>query len=186
MEQFTDQAVVEEVLAGSRMAFDELMRRYEKMVYRVSYSYTRQQEDAMDVTQDVFLKVYAKLKTYRGSGAFKSWLLRVAHRENMNWLRSHRRRREADDPVSDTLLGAPPTQDTGLLRREQQEQIASALTELNPKQRLAVALRYYEDLPVRDIAAVLKCSEGNARSTLFRSLEKMRRVFVVQQGENPL
>ena len=186
MERFTDQAVVEEVLGGSRVAFDELMRRYEQLVYRISYSYTRRQEDAMDVTQDVFLKVYAKLNTYRGSGTFKGWLIRVAHRENINWLRGHRKYRDSDEPNPDALLRSPATQETGLLRREQRDQITRAFAELNPTQRLAVALRYYEELPVRDIAAALKCREGNVQSILFRSLQKMRRTFAVQQGENPV
>lgn len=185
MEQFTDQALVEEIRGGSRIAFDEMMKRYERLVYRVSFSYTRDPEDAMDVTQDVFLKVYTKIGTYRGSGAFKTWLVRIAHRENLNWLRDQRKHRGCEELKPDHPPGNPARQESDVLGRERSAQIARELTELNPKQRLAVSLRYYEGSPIRGIAAVLKCSEGNAKSILFRSLQKLRLKLVVSSRENP-
>lgn len=184
MEQFTDQVLVEEILSGSRVAFDELMQRYERLVYRISFSYTRDREDAMDVTQDVFLKVYAKLSTYRGSGAFRTWLLRIAHRENINWLRRHRKYRDHVELTRETAPSRPATQESDTLRRERRSQLLSAMRELNPKQHLAVTLRYYEQVPIREIAAVLKCSEGTAKSILFRSLQKLRQQAAFGFGED--
>lgn len=185
MEQFTDQVLVEEVRGGSRIAFDELMRRYERLVYRVCFSYTRGPEDAMDVTQNVFLKVYAKLGTYRGSGQFNAWLIRIAHRESLNWLRGRRKWDERAPRATAPLSASPATQESEVLGRERREQLAGVLTELNPRQRLAVGLRYYEELPIREIAAVLKCSEGTTRNILFRSLQKLRQKLVVRWRENP-
>jgi RNA polymerase sigma-70 factor (ECF subfamily) len=185
MEQFTDQALIEEVLGGSRIAFDQLMQRYEQVVYRVCFSYTRNQDDAMDVTQNVFLKVYAKMGSYRGSGTFRSWLLRIAHRENINWQRSRRKHLSYEDLDPAHTPRHPADQESEVLRSERRRHLAGALTDLNPKQRLAVSLRYYEGLSIREIAAVLKTTEGNARSILFRSLQKLRNTLVVSWRENP-
>jgi RNA polymerase sigma-70 factor (ECF subfamily) len=184
MEQFTDQDLVAETRAGARVAFDELMRRHERLVYRVSFSYTRHAEDAMDVTQDVFLKVYDRLDSYRGSGTFRSWLLRIAHRENLNWLRARRRYRSDEPLAEDALPGVPATQERDRLGGAQSHRLAEAMMELRPKQRLAVSLRYYEELPIREIAAVLKSSEATTRNLLCRSLQKLRRQFVAPLGED--
>ncbi len=184
MEQFTDQDLVIEALAGARVAFDELMRRHERMVYRVSLSYTRQAEDAMDVTQDVFLKAYDRLDTYRGSGTFRSWLLRIAHRENLNGLRARRRHRSDEPLAEDTPPGVPAAQERDLLGDERSHRLAEAMMELKPKQRLALLLRYYEELPIREIAAVIRSSEGTTRNLLCRSLQKLRRRLVGPLGED--
>jgi RNA polymerase sigma-70 factor (ECF subfamily) len=184
MEQFTDQVLVEEILAGSRVAFDGLMKRYERWVYRISFSYTRDPEDAMDVTQDVFLKVYSKLDTYRGSGAFRTWLLSIAHRENINWLRRHRKYRDHVGLTGETAPPRPATQESDVLKRERRTQLLGAMRELNPKQRLAITLRYYEQAQIREIATVLKCSEGTVKSILFRSLQKLRQQAAFRLGED--
>ncbi len=184
MEQFTDQDLVTETLAGARVAFDELMRRHERTVYRISFSYTRQAQDAMDVTQDVFLKVYDRLDTYRGSGSFRGWLLRIAHRENLNRLRARSRRGSSEPLGEETPAGVPATQERDLLGSERSSRLAAAMMELKPKQRLAVSLRYYEELPIREIAVVLRSSEGTTRNLLCRSLQKLRRQLAAPLGED--
>ncbi len=137
MEQFTDEALVDEVRGGSRIAFDELMKRYERLVYRVGYSYTHDPEDAMDVTQDVFLKAYTKLDTYRGSGAFKPWLVRIAHRESLNRLRRRRTHPVFEDLKGDEMPRCPGVQESDLLESERRHRVAEALEHLNPKERFA-------------------------------------------------
>jgi RNA polymerase sigma-70 factor, ECF subfamily len=184
MEQFTDQDLVAEALAGARVAFDELMRRHERLVYRVSFSYTRHPEDAMDVTQDVFLKVYDRLDTYRGTGTFLSWLLRITHRENLNWLRARRRRGSNEPLAEETPPAVPATQEHDLHSGEQSSRLADAMMQLKPKQRLAVSLRYYEELPIREIASVLRSSEGTTRNLLCRSLQRLRRQLATPLGED--
>jgi len=186
MEQFTDQDLVAEVLAGARVAFDELMRRHERMVYRVCFSYTRHREDALDVTQEVFLKAFERLGTYRGTGTFPSWLLRITHRESLNWSRARRRRGTPEPAAHDEEPGLPATQVRNLLRDERHHQLVAAMTTLKPRQHLAVSLRYYEHLPIREIAAVLRSSEGTTRNLLCRSLQKLRRQLGEPLGEDPV
>jgi RNA polymerase sigma-70 factor (ECF subfamily) len=183
MEHVTDQDLVAEIRAGSRVAFVELMRRYERSVFRIGFSYTRDREEALDVVQDVFLKVHARLDTYRSTGAFGAWVHRIAHRTGLNWVRDHRalRGREVLDALNAPALD--PTQETALVEQERRQRIRSELDHLNPKQRQAVVLRYYERMPIREIASALECSEGVAKNILFRSLRKMRDAMTAHPEE---
>ncbi|MBN2169707.1 MAG: sigma-70 family RNA polymerase sigma factor [Candidatus Krumholzibacteriota bacterium] len=170
----TDDALVAEVLAGSEAAFELLMQRHERLVYRVSYGFVRDRDDALDVTQEVFVRAYEKLATYRGDGEFRAWLLSLTRRANLNWLR-RRRRDRGREPLA---AAADPTvaarQEADLAHREEVSLVLDELSRLNPRQCLAVSLRYLERMPVRQIAAALECSEGVAKNILFRSLQKLR------------
>ena len=107
MRQFSDDDLVEEIRAGSHVAFGLLMKRYERLVYRIGFYYSRQPESAMDITQNVFLKTYQKLDLFKGTGAFKSWLLRIARNESTDWLRKNRRHM---DDVELTPINTPDLQ----------------------------------------------------------------------------
>ena len=182
--RFTDKALIEEIHAGSRTAFEKLMRRHQRLVYRVSFAYTRDRDDALEVTQDVFVKVHRKLGSYRGTGTLRSWLLRIAHRESLNWLRDHGKHRGAVELTAATVPHSAPVQESDLLARERQRELLAELTELNPKQRLAVTLRYWGDVPIREIATVLGCSDGVVKNILFRSLQKLRRRLAARWSED--
>ena len=143
MDQLDDLTLIDETLGGSDAAFELLMRRYERLVFKLCYSFTRDRDDALDVTQEVFVRAYEKLSTYRGGGSFKGWLMRLAHNVNLTWIRSRRRDagREEISPAN-----APPIaarQETDLLRREERELILGELERLSARQALAVNLRYF-------------------------------------------
>jgi RNA polymerase sigma-70 factor (ECF subfamily) len=178
---FSDEALIEECRGGSRLAFDQLMQRYQRLVFRVGYSYARQPEDALDITQEVFLKVYRKLNSYKGDGTFQSWLLRVTHNHCVDWVRKHRRDRSFEELTPAHYAEYPATQETELYRHEQRRILLAMLEELNPKQRLAVTLRYFEEMSIREIAGVLECSQGVVKSILFRSVAKLRNSFALQR-----
>lgn len=179
---FSDDALIEETRGGSRLAFDQLMQRYQRLVYRVSYSFARQPEDALDITQEVFLRAYRKLDSYQSRGTFKSWLLRIARNQGIDWLRSQKRHRGFEELTADRVPEVPATQESELYQREQRQILMCAMDGLNPKQRLAVTLRYFEEMPIRDIAEVLECSQGVVKSILFRSVEKLRNRVAPQRG----
>jgi RNA polymerase sigma-70 factor (ECF subfamily) len=178
---FSDETLIEEIRGGSRIAFDQLMQRYQQLVFRTAYSYCRQPEDALDISQDVFIKVYRKLGSYAGRGAFRSWLLRIAHNESVNWVRKHRRQRDIEELTPANTPGYAATQERDLLKRERGELLLGELGELNPRQRAAMTLRYFEEMSIREIAEVLECSQGVVKSILFRGLERLRHRLVLQR-----
>jgi RNA polymerase sigma-70 factor (ECF subfamily) len=173
-EPFSDQTLIEDSQRGSPVAFDALMQRYERLVYAVAWAYTRERESALDVTQEVFLKVYRKLGAYRGTGSFRSWLLRIAGRESLNWLRRHRRYRQAEELPEDRAAPDEGAPESGLLRTEGFQRLRAGVDRLPPRQRLAVRLRYFQGLPVREVAAAMGCSEGTGKNLLFRGVQKLR------------
>lgn len=170
-----DELLIERTLTGSLECFDVLMQRYQRDVYGVAWSYTSSREDALDLSQEVFLKVYRKLGTFGGRSSFRTWLLAIANREGLNWIRTSKRRAPAAVvAVDDEVLPAPSDQEADLLHEERRRVVQRSLGSLNQRSRLAVILRYFREMPIRDIAAVLECSEAVVRNMLFRSVRRLR------------
>ncbi len=171
--EFTDDELIAEARAGSVTAFERLLRRYERLVYKVALGFTGDAQSALDVAQNVYLRIHAKLPSYRGEGELRSWILRLTMNESMNWNRAQQRHR-AEGLPDDIPAGRSAPQEVGLKRREARTILRRSLDTLSARHRLAVVLRYFEELPVHEIAATLGCSEGVAKNVLFRSLRKMR------------
>jgi RNA polymerase sigma-70 factor (ECF subfamily) len=182
--EFTDQELATEIRSGSQVAFERLMRRYGRLVWRVAYGFTGDADSAMDITQDTFLKVHARLDSWRREGDLKNWVARIAAHEAMNWKRS-RRRHPTQALDEDVFLQPDPPQEERLLERETHDALHRSLSSLNPRQRLAVVLRYFQGMPTREISAVLECTEGTARNILFRSLRKLRSVLAESEEALP-
>ena len=174
---FSDQQLVTEIRSGSGVAFERLMRRYDRLVYRVAYGFTKDREAAMDVAQETFLKVHGRLAGWRGEGDMKNWIARIAANEALNWKRSARR--HPTDPLDeDVFLEPDRRREDDLAAVEIRSSLHRGLANLSPRQRLALVLRYYLGMSAREISGVLECSEGTARNTLFRSLQKLRSMLV--------
>ncbi len=179
--QMSDEALVDEIHSGSKLAFELLMKRYERLVYRIAFNHAQNPASAMDITQNVFLKAHQKLGSYSGSGLFKAWLLRIAYNESISWFRQQKNDQlteiltEANAPASNAV----PADE--IVTQENKTLLLAELKKLSAKQRLAVSLRYFEDCSLREIAAVLESSEGTVKSILFRSLEKLRNTTTFQQ-----
>ena len=171
----SDDALVKQSLAGNVDSFDQLMLRYQKLVCKVAMNYVRDRQNALDVTQNVFLKVYKKLDSVKSEGMFKPWLLRITYNESINWLRKRKHHEEFEelgeyDRQEPTTL----TQEAKVLDRESKGLLLKGLETLNPKYKLAVALRYAEGMRIKEIAQVMDCSEGMVKSLLFRGVRKIR------------
>lgn len=171
-----DRPLVDAILAGDVGAFDELMQRYERLIYRVAFSFVREREAALDVTQNVFLKVFRNLGSFRREARFKTWILRIAYNESINWMRSQRRHLEGRQELEP--IDIPATDDPGqervLLDKERWRRLLGRIDRLNPRYRLALFLRYFQGLSVREVAEVLDCTEGVAKNVLFRSVRRLR------------
>lgn len=172
--QFSDEALIEETRSGSKSAYGRLMERYERLVFSVSVSYVRNSDDALDITQDVFLRVYQKLDLYRGDGTFKAWLVRIAHNESISWLRRQKRNQDIDELTPDMAPSVGPEQEIRVVKDERWKMLLDEIGHLNPKQRMALTMRYFQEMPIREIAGVMECSEGNVKSLLFRGVDKLR------------
>jgi RNA polymerase sigma-70 factor (ECF subfamily) len=174
MAEENERALIAEIRAGSAGAFEDLMKQYQGQVYRTCFGYTRNRDDALDVTQEVFVKVYERIDSFSGSGSFKGWLLRITHNQSLNWIRARARHGEHDRLSEANAPGMEAGQEVDLSRQENRDLIEAAMLHLNPKQRKALTLRYFERMSISEIASLLECTEGTARNILFRSMQKLR------------
>src|SRR6188508_1726178 len=128
---------------GEREAFDRLVERYQRDVYRLCYRYVNNHQDANDMAQDVFLKAYRAIGRFRGDSSFSTWLYRIAVNTCLNFRAA---RRIAAEELSDALAdpGKPVVQK--MHERERSEQVRDAVTRLPEKQRATLILKVYHDL----------------------------------------
>jgi len=176
-----DSRLVERCLGGDEAAWEELVRTQSRRVYSICYRFTNDSTAAEDITQEVFLRVFRSLKTYRsGSGSFAVWLARLTR----NLLIDHYRRSRMDratDSINDQLpvlkeRSAPTPADAMLAGREASETLQRALARLSPELRETVVLRDLEGMEYREIAQVLKVPEGTVKSRLNRGRTELGRV----------
>jgi len=183
--ELSDQVLVRESRSGATVAFERLMARHERGVFHIAFSYTGDRESALDVTQNVFLKVHRKLDLLKEESQFKTWLFRIAVNESINWLRSQKRHLGHEELMEEALVEPGPAQDDLVERVEKRELLKRGLTYLGPRHRLAVVLRYFDEMSIREIAHCLQCSQGMVKNILFRSLRKMRARLSIRAEVTP-
>jgi len=175
--------LVEQCLAGEQSAWEELIQAYSRRVYAICYRFTNSENESQDLTQEVFLRVFKTLGSFRsGEGCFAVWLTRLTR----NLLVDHYRRTKRDrltDGIDDKLgvleeRNAQGSRTDGLLAgREAGELLQSALQKLSPELREAVILRDLQELEYREIATVLSVPEGTVKSRLNRGRAELAKVL---------
>jgi RNA polymerase sigma-70 factor (ECF subfamily) len=175
--------LIERCLCGEDAAWEDLVKVYTRRVYAVCYRFTGTDGEAQDLTQEVFLRVFKTLKSFRsGEGSFAVWLNRLTR----NLLIDHYRRtrlERATDSIEDQLLTLEQTApgsgrtDSMLAGREASELLQGALQKLSPDLRETVILRDIEELEYREIAEVLNVPEGTVKSRLNRGRAELARIL---------
>ncbi len=175
--------LVERCLSGEQGAWEDMVRTYTKRVYAICYRFTGRDNEAQDLTQDVFLRVFKTLGSFRaGEGSFVVWLTRLTR----NLLVDHYRRTKRDratDALEDKLAileekTAQSARTDGLLAgREAGELIQAGLQKLSPELREAVILRDLQEMEYREIANVLNVPEGTVKSRLNRGRAELAKVL---------
>lgn len=155
---------------GSLEAFDQIMIQFQSRVFSVAYGVLREREAALDLVQDVFLKIFHKLNELDDVSKFKSWLLQTAYHEALNRLRTVKPFENVEDQE---LVHNDAGPEAKLLQGERAGKLHDLLDLLNPKHRTAVVLKYFHGLAVRDIATTLDCSEEVVRNMLYRGIKRM-------------
>lgn len=171
----SDHELIEQTLNGSLQAFDTLMERYQRLVYKIAYGFGKSRENSLDITQNAFLKVYENLSSFKGKGQFKGWVARIAYNEGINWTKKNRyfEKSEILDEVNMNQIMSI-TQEDELLARENKALLLKSLFSLNTRYRLAVVLRYFNEMPISEISRVLRCREGVVKNMLYRSLRQLK------------
>ena len=172
----TEAELVEQCRNGDSQAWETIVRRRHSRIYNLAYRFTGRFDEAEDLTQEVFLKVYRTLHSYRpDSGAFETWILRVARNHCIDHYRKYKSEKlqtDALDAKEDAAARIPAAKtDTpaqALERRETAERIHALLARLPEDQREAVVLRDLEELSYEEIAAILRLPVGTVKSRINR------------------
>ncbi|HEV2490100.1 MAG TPA: sigma-70 family RNA polymerase sigma factor [Candidatus Acidoferrales bacterium] len=180
-------ALVAAAQAGDASAFETLVNRYERRIYRLAWNITQNEEDAEDVSQDAFLKAFQHLANFRGHSRFYTWLVRITVNQALMKLRKRRRREVSlDDPVeAEESLMPREIEDWGPSPEERfgQEQLgrflAAAIAELNIGLRVVFQLRDVEELSIEQTAELLGISKAAVKSRLLRARLKLREMLQV-------
>ena len=178
-----DAELVRRTLEGDQEAYRALVSAYQNKVYGIAYGVIRNREDALDIAQEVFIKAFKKLRGFRGSSSFYTWLYRITINMAIDHARKKRHIVNVDydeqileDPPSDAGVPRPRQVNPleSLERAELNETIMEAIAELPEEQRATVVLREIEDLSYAEIASVLGCSIGTVMSRLHYGRKKLR------------
>jgi RNA polymerase sigma-70 factor (ECF subfamily) len=187
-DELQDELIVTRIRAEERRLFGLLYQRYRKRAFALAFGMTGQREQAEDLTQEIFLRVYQRLSTFQGQAKFSTWFYRIALNHCLNHCRHERRRRVAlrSDDSQATLvveLRAVEQADASLLRKEIQQQLRSALLSLKPDVRVLLLLKEMEGLSYEEIAERLECSTGTVASRLSRGRRLLARKLESLKGK---
>jgi RNA polymerase sigma-70 factor (ECF subfamily) len=180
-----ESALIKAAQAGDAGAFEQLVRAYDQSVLRLALNLLRSQEDASDVYQETFLRVFRNLHAFRFDCSFHTWLYRIVTNLCLDALRKRKIRREeptvmptADGPLDrmDTVAEERAHGDPqrNLLSNELKARIEEILAELTPRERMVFEMRHYQGMRLRAIGEVLGTTEEAAKNCLFRATQKMR------------
>jgi RNA polymerase sigma-70 factor (ECF subfamily) len=179
-EREIDQQLVERVQRGDKAAFDLLVTKYQRKIFRLLSRLVRDPTEIEDVAQEAFIKAYRALPKFRGESAFYTWLYRIAINTAKNWLVSQGRRAptstEADIEEAETFddgehLRDLNTPDSMLLTRQVADAVNRAIEQLPEDLKTAIVLRELEGLSYEEIAETMNCPIGTVRSRIFRARE---------------
>ena len=184
-----ERALVAEAQTGSRPAFEELVRRYDRDVLRLALNLMKRPEDARDVYQEAFLKVYRNLHRFRFECSFYTWLYRIVTNVCLDQLRRRQARPEDqapevnssrhDDGITDFFerqkeYRATQDPERRLMGNEIRVRIAKAMERLSPRERVVFEMKHYQGLKLRAIGDALGTTEETVKNSLFRATRKLR------------
>jgi RNA polymerase sigma-70 factor (ECF subfamily) len=169
-------ALVDRIRSGDRDAFMTVSRLYQKKVYLLAYSYFRNSEDAMDIVQETFLRLYQKVNMYKPERSFQNWLLQIAKNLCIDYYRKHygknkdfqreKSLEELKTPVADNNIN----QNSSDLK----DIFAVCLEQLTERQRMIFVMRHYNNLDYKEIAQILNISLGTVKSLHFKAVKNLK------------
>jgi RNA polymerase sigma-70 factor, ECF subfamily len=170
-----DREIADRFRDGERAAFDLLVRRHQKGMWRLIRRYVRRDADAADVTQLAFVRAFRGLASFRGTATVRSWLYRIAINCALSWLRDHRREQPAE-LAEDALVDDNPAP-AQLSASDERARLRRAIELLPPKQKLVLELRVFDDLSFKEVADLADCSENTAKVNFHYAVKRLRDIL---------
>ena len=170
-----DRELAERFRDGDRAAFDQLVRRHQKGLWRLVRRYVKSDADAADVTQLAFVRAFRGLASFRGTATVRSWLYRIAINCALSWLRDHRR--EQPSEIEEDALTEDNPAPAQLAAGDDRAVLRAAIAKLPPKQKLVLELRVFDDLSFKEVADLADCSENTAKVNFHYAVKRLRDIL---------
>ncbi len=180
---YSDNHLINKAKEGDIRAFEELIRRYDRHVINIAYSYRNSKDDAKDIYQEVFLRVFKGIKNFEFRSEFSTWLYRITANVCITFKRKEKRSKmesldknyfeSENEPLKDRLEGEEKSDDL-VINNELKSKINEVINILPERQRMAFTLKYYEGLKIKEIAEMMNCQEGTIKRYLFNATNLMR------------
>ena len=187
--------LVRRCVSGDAAAWEEIVQRYHRRIYNVCYRFAGDSDNAQDLTQEVFIRMYRTLNTYdAGKGAFMTWVTTITRNLLVDHFRRSRAQRVTDSmdagwdsdedmPLLQRLADKGPTQHDRAVQKEIEKMVQEALTRISPELREAVILRDLQDMDYKEIAQVLRIPEGTVKSRISRGRAELARLLERNKGQ---
>lgn len=162
-------------LENKEELLDEIMNQYGQEILQLAYSYVKQKETAEDLTQEIFVKCYHSLHTYKGKSTFRTWLWRIAINHCKDFLKSWYNKNVMTVENESIYIGASKENvEQTVIQNEEDQVLASAVMELPINYREVIYLFYFEELPIKEISAVLEVKENTVKTRLRKAKKLLK------------
>jgi RNA polymerase sigma-70 factor (ECF subfamily) len=178
-----DKDLILQAKKGNDIAFEQLVHRYDRQVFSIAANYVRSAEEAKDIYQEAFIRVYKGLPKFEFRSEFSTWLFRIVTnvclthraRKNMHASLDENMDEEGEYHTYTKTLQSEDNADNDLTNSEIRSQVQYALDDLSPKQRVVFTLKHFHGYKLKEIASMMECTEGTVKKYLFTAVEKMRK-----------
>jgi RNA polymerase sigma-70 factor (ECF subfamily) len=179
--ELTDNELIINANKGDVLALEELIYRYDKMVLRLAMKYTGDSDDAKDIYQEVFIRVYKSLASFQFKSEFSTWLFRIASNVCISFKRKYSKQNlvSLNDEDNSGYISTIPeddvlSPDNLVVNSEYRNKINEALNTLSPNQKMSFLLKHYEGYKIREIAEMMNCKEGTIKKYLFDAVRRLK------------
>ena len=174
-----DRLLVEKFQQGDNSAFDELVKKYQDKIYGQCYHFTYDAGDALDLTQDIFIRVFQSLGNFKGQSSFYTWLFRIVHNTCIDYIRHKKAALDAENIYSEYVSGKAEQSSPIKLAeaKELEDEVSKAMNMLSTREKSAIILRYYEDLDYKSISEILGCRIGTVKANISKGMRMLRNII---------
>lgn len=182
-----EEKLIQDAKKGDNAAFEAIVKEYQNKIYTLCYRYTGNYEDARDLAQEVFIKVYRNLNKFEGRSSFSTWIYQVAGNTCKDYLRKIKNKSEfsieeevfnKDESFTPQVLKDENTPDLQYEEKEKISLLKEAINRLNPEYKMVIIMREFQDLSYEEIARETNTSVGTVKSRLSRGRNMLKNIFL--------
>ncbi len=178
MQSATDPDLIEKVKQGNINSFNQLVEKYKNDVFHLCMKILKNNEEAEEIAQDVFVKIYTDIKKFRGESRFSTWLFRITYNESLSRLRKNKKLHQQTELKEETFQMDYIEKEFHKVENEERTKIIDrSLDELDEENKTIILMFYYHEKPVEEIANIIGLSKTNVKTKLFRARKQLLTYF---------